>query len=87
MNLQEAGDAPRVVHTGSSEPTGERMVGSGRVLVEHGFPPESLRELMRRGHAVGHGLEAFGGYQAVAREDGVLYGASEARKDGQAAGR
>jgi len=29
MNLQEAGDAPRMSHTGSSEPTGERMLDGG----------------------------------------------------------
>ena len=56
------------------------------MLLESGFPYASVRELMRRGHEVGYALEAFGGYQAVASEAGVLYGASESRKDGQAAG-
>ncbi|MCB0682865.1 MAG: gamma-glutamyltransferase, partial [Saprospiraceae bacterium] len=31
MNLQEAGDAPRIQHFGSSEPTGERMIDGGQV--------------------------------------------------------
>lgn len=86
MNLQEAGDAPRAVHEGSSDPTGRRMHDGGRVLLESGFAPESVRELERRGHRIGSGLESFGGYQAVARERGVLVGASESREDGQAAG-
>lgn len=88
MNFQEAGDAPRVVHEGSSSPTGKPARGLGRVLVESGFDPGALDELRRRGHRVQRGGDVFGGYQAVAREplSGVLIGASEARKDGQAAG-
>jgi len=86
MNLQEAGDAPRVVHNGSSKPTGERAAGSGRVLLESGFPFETVRELARRRHSLGTSPGAFGGYQAVALQRGVYYGASESRKDGQASG-
>jgi gamma-glutamyltranspeptidase/glutathione hydrolase len=88
MNLQEAGDAPRVVHTGSSQPTGERMLDGGRVNLESGFPPESVRELMERGHDVGWSLGIYGGYQAIGRDPvtGFWIGASESRKDGQAAG-
>ena len=29
MNLQEAGDAPRIRHGGSSQPTGEQMLDGG----------------------------------------------------------
>jgi gamma-glutamyltranspeptidase / glutathione hydrolase len=87
MNLQEAGDAPRMYHTGSSEPTGEVMEGGGKLYLEAGFPPETVRELMKRGHDVGSTVAgAYGGYQAIKREDGVYTGASESRKDGQAAG-
>jgi gamma-glutamyltranspeptidase/glutathione hydrolase len=88
MNLQEAGDAPRVVHEGSSEPTGERMTDGGLVYVESGFPEETLRALMERGHRLGRTVGDFGGYQAILRDPvtGVYYGASESRKDGQAAG-
>ena len=32
MNLQEAGDAPRMYHTGSSEPTGEQMTDGGILM-------------------------------------------------------
>ena len=88
MNWQEAGDAPRVVHEGSSSPTGERMRGAGVVRVESGFREEALRELLLRGHEVARGLDVFGGYQAVARDPatGVLAAATESRKDGTAAG-
>ncbi len=88
MNLQEAGDAPRFVHTGSSDPAGPRMKGSGTVFLESGFPYETVRGLMERGHQVGWARGGFGGYQAIGwdPEHGVFRGASESRKDGQAAG-
>jgi gamma-glutamyltranspeptidase/glutathione hydrolase len=88
MNLQEAGDAPRISHTGSSEPTGERMTDGGLVQLESGFPYESIRELMKMGHRVGFALGDYGGYQAIMYDarNRVYLGASESRKDGQAAG-
>ena len=88
MNLQEAGDAPRVVHSGSSQPTGQQMTEGGIVQLESGFPYESVRELLKKGHEIRHALGIFGGYQAIRydAEQDVYYGASESRKDGQAAG-
>lgn len=89
MNLQEAGDAPRTIHEGSSEPTGEGMTeGGGQVLVESGIPYETVRALMLKGHQVRYDLGNFGGYQAIRWDpvQKVYYGASESRKDGQAAG-
>jgi gamma-glutamyltranspeptidase/glutathione hydrolase len=88
MNVQEAGDAPRIAHTGSSEPTGERMTSGGIVQLESGFPHESLRELMKMGHIIQFDLTGYGGYQAIKYDwqNKVFYGASESRKDGQAAG-
>ncbi|MCH7733457.1 MAG: gamma-glutamyltransferase [Candidatus Marinimicrobia bacterium] len=88
MNLQEAGDAPRMQHTGSSEPTGGKMTDGGQVLLESGFDYETIRGLMSKGHKVSFSLGSFGGYQAIMwdEEKGVYYGASESRKDGQAAG-
>jgi len=88
MNLQEAGDAPRFVHTGSSDPTGGRMKHGGQLFLEAGFPYESVRGLMERGHQVGWARGGFGGYQAIGfdPEHGVFSGASESRKDGLAAG-
>ncbi len=86
MNLQEAGDAPRINHTGSSQPTGEKMTDGGVIRVETGIPYETLKELMLKGHKVTYSLGGFGGYQAIMHKKGVYYGASESRKDGQAAG-
>ena len=87
-NLQEAGDAPRVVHVGSSEPTGERRSGGGRVLLEGGFAGTTERRLLELGHDVARASGVFGGYQAVGRDprSNTLHGASDARKDGHAAG-
>lgn len=88
MNLQEAGDAPRLVHSGDSEPTGELMTDGGKVSVETGFKPEVISEMENRGHQFTDGKGSFGGYQAIWRDpaSGVYSGASESRKDGQAAG-
>ena len=88
MNLQEAGDAARVNHRGSSQPTGTRMTDGGVVHLESGFSAEARTELERRGHTLGASDGSFGGYQAIMfdKEQGVYYGASEVRKDGQAAG-
>jgi len=88
LNLQEAGDAPRAIHDGSSEPTGEVMTDGGTVYLETGFAWEAVRDLLARGHRVATTAGDFGGYQAVMwdRERGVFIGASESRKDGQAAG-
>lgn len=88
MNLQEAGDAPRILHSGSSEPTGERMSDGGLLTLESGFDYETVRALVARGHRIGWDVGNYGGYQAILREPetGVYRGASESRKDGQAAG-
>ena len=88
MNVQEAGDAPRIDHDGSSEPTGEKMQGVGTITLESGFPYETIRELMRKGHKVGYGLGGYGGYQCIRYDSDrkVYFGASESRKDGMAAG-
>jgi gamma-glutamyltranspeptidase/glutathione hydrolase len=88
MNLQEAGDAPRIQHKGSSEPTGEIMTDGGQIVLESGFDYEVIRALMSKGHKVGFDRGSYGGYQAILwnEEQGVYYGASESRKDGQAAG-
>lgn len=87
MNLQEAGDAPRFEHIGSSQPTGEVADGKGEILIESGFPFDEIQKLIAKGHKVGFG-GYYGGYQAILfdAEKGVYFGASESRKDGQAAG-
>lgn len=88
MNIQEAGDAPRIDHQGSSEPTGEKMEDSGQITLESGFSYETIRDLMRKGHKIGYGLGGYGGYQCIRFDPQrkVYFGASEARKDGHAAG-
>src|SRR6185436_6885178 len=64
MNLQEAGDAPRIYHTGSSEPTGEQMKDGGSLNLESEFPADTVQDLLRRGHDVrSKTAAAFGGYQ------------------------
>jgi len=90
MNLQEAGDAPRIHHDGSTEPTGQNlaMTDGGVLQLESGFPYETIRALMNAGHHVEFANGPYGGYQAIARDhaQGIYIGASESRKDGQAAG-
>ncbi|MDD4865016.1 MAG: gamma-glutamyltransferase [Alishewanella agri] len=91
MNLQEAGDAARWQHLGSTEPTDGQdayLKNGGYIEVERGIPFETVRELQKRGHDVRYGLGGYGGYQAIMKDhiNGVWLGASESRKDGQAAG-
>ncbi|CCQ10333.1 Gamma-glutamyltranspeptidase [Pseudoalteromonas luteoviolacea B = ATCC 29581] len=88
MNLQEAGDAPRILHTGSSQPTDEVMLDGGEVHLENGFSPATRRSLIEKGHKLVEALGPYGGYQAILKDakNRVYYGASETRKDGQAAG-
>jgi gamma-glutamyltranspeptidase/glutathione hydrolase len=88
MGLQEAGDAPRIYHSGSGEPTGEAMLDGGIANLESGFDREVIKELVKRGHNVQHAHGPYGGYQAIRKlpGSGVYVGASESRKDGQAAG-
>ncbi|WP_100259387.1 gamma-glutamyltransferase [Qipengyuania seohaensis] len=94
MNLQEAGDAARLNHDGGRQPT-EALEGPsadplGTLHVEPGIPAATVEALRAMGHkveVVSNGI-MFGGYQAIARdpETGVLTGATEMRKDGQASG-
>jgi gamma-glutamyltranspeptidase/glutathione hydrolase len=89
MNLQAAGDAARMRHTGSSQPTDEVMTNGGVVYLESGIGEEVREELRRRGHTISTETgDYYGGYQAILwnEEQGVYYGASESRKDGHAAG-
>jgi gamma-glutamyltranspeptidase / glutathione hydrolase len=88
MNLQEAGDAPRWDHTGSSTPTGIPSAGTGEIRLESGISYETIRGLMDKGHKVSFARGIYGGYQAIMwdNKNKVYRGASESRKDGQAAG-
>ena len=88
MNVQEAGDAARYRHIGSSQPTGEVMTDGGVLLLESGVDPGVVEALQQRGHQVRVTRGGFGGYQAIYRnpDTGIYFGASESRKDGHAAG-
>lgn len=88
MNLQEAGDAARTRHTGSSQPTDEVMTDGGTVYMESGISAEVREQLEAMGHSIGTQKIKYGGYQAILADhvQNVYYGASESRKDGQAAG-
>jgi len=85
-NLQEAGDAPRLVHSGSSQPTDEIMLDGGSLSLEKGFGIAIEEALKEKGHKLQYQKGIFGGYQAIMIKDGVYLGASESRKDGQASG-
>ncbi len=86
MNLQEAGDAPRIRHAGSSQPTGEMMNDGGYLSLEKKISSEEIKKLKELGHKFQYDLGGFGGYQAIMLKDGVYLGASESRKDGHASG-
>lgn len=88
MNIQEAGDAPRFRHKGSSQPTGQVMTAGGSVGFESGLAPGIIPSLEKMGHRVVPMKGGFGGYQGIwwDRKNDVLIGASESRKDGCAMG-
>jgi len=88
MNVQEAGDAARFHHEGSSEPTGTAMTDGGTLHLESGVAPEVVRALVLKGHRITESFGTFGGYQGIwiDHERGVLLGATESRKDGCALG-
>jgi gamma-glutamyltranspeptidase/glutathione hydrolase len=89
MDMQAAGEAPRLEHVGSATPTGKPMAADGgTVKAEPGIPESVVRELERRGHHVERVRVNGGGYQGICIDavNGVLLGGSEARKDGCAAG-
>ena len=86
MNLQEAGDAPRIRHFGSSEPTGEIMSNGGYLSLESGVGLDVRIELTKKGHNLKNEPGGYGGYQVIMKLYNVYYGASESRKDGHASG-
>ncbi|GAB3762038.1 gamma-glutamyltransferase [Spirosoma pomorum] len=87
MNVQEAGDAARFSHSGSSEPIGTTMLDGGRLALESGIAKEVRTRLEKMGHKLAP-TDFFGGYQAIQWDAATktYWGASEMRKDGQAAG-
>jgi len=92
MNVQEAGDAARGVHSGASQPVGGKMQDGGTIYLEAGVSAEAVQGLRDSGHTVVQGerryVGAYGGYQAIWRDPitGVYWGATEMRYDGAAIG-
>ncbi len=88
MNLQEAGDAPRIRHVSNQQPTGGNMYDGGELSLESGIDYKGIRQLMEYGHKIIFSLGSFGGYQAIMYDEKneVYFGASESRKDGNAIG-
>jgi len=89
MNVQEAGEAPRVEHIGSPTPTGKPGDSKGGTInAERGIPAAVITELIRRGHQVSGVPSNNGGYQGIWIDPrtGMLHGGSEYRKDGCAVG-
>ena len=89
MNVQAAGDAPRVRHGGSQQPTGVPMDGAGVINVESGGTDAAVRDLLSRGHKIARVAGGgYGGYHAIRIDwkNGTLHGATESRKDGVALG-
>ncbi len=88
MGIQEAGDAPRFRHSGSSQPTGETMGDGGTVYLESGISSQVIQELLGRGHRISSARGGYGGYQGIwiDYQKEILIGASESRKDGCAIG-
>jgi gamma-glutamyltranspeptidase / glutathione hydrolase len=89
MTVQAAGDAARFHHDGSTDPEGGTPMTDGGVIeIETGVSQAIADELAKRGHRVKYSVGPYGGYQAIWRDPvtGVYWGASEFRKDGQAAG-
>ena len=88
MSLQEAGDAARFHHGGSSSPRGPVMTDGGTLNLEPEVPEAIRTELAHRGHSIADSPGVYGGYQAVARDPvtGCFQGATESRKDGCALG-
>jgi len=84
LGLQEAGDAPRWRHEGSSEPVGGGDGGPGVLHLESGVPAPTREALAGIGWRLGPSDGGFGGYQAIELRGGVYGAASEMRKDGLA---
>ena len=91
MNVQEAGDAIRWLHTNSTEPTDsfqQYLTDGGLVQFETGIDPAIVEALRAKGHKVQVGGGFYGKYQGIWWDaaKGVYFGASEPRADGQALG-
>jgi gamma-glutamyltranspeptidase/glutathione hydrolase len=88
MNLQAAGDAPRLRHLGSPDPGADAREARAGLYLESQIGAETRSSLVAKGHAIVEPYQDVGGYQAVMWDaaNKVWWGASEMRKDGVALG-
>lgn len=88
MSPQQAGEQPRVEHSGGSTPQGHKSGEAGMVTCEPLIPEEARARLAEMGHTVKKGTDTFGGYQGILREEDPrrYFGGSDPRKDGCAMG-
>lgn len=89
MDVQAAGDCPRVEHVGSATPKGKAGdPDGGTIHAEIGLPEGIVAELKRRGHTIDRVKRNGGGYQGILIDPktGTLHGGTESRKDGAAVG-
>ncbi|MEZ6035289.1 MAG: gamma-glutamyltransferase [Planctomycetaceae bacterium] len=88
MSPQQAGDQPRISHSGSSSPWGSKSSNSGSLSLERGIDAAVRQQLATMGHRIDPGVGVHGGYQAIWRVDNPrrYFGGSDPRKDGAAIG-
>lgn len=92
LEPQEALDAPRFRIDGVDSCVGPASVNTSTVYLEEGFPLETVEDLKRRGYKVcaaecNHDRVHFGRGQIIRRQsNGVLWGGSDPRADGQVLG-
>ncbi|MCA9166674.1 MAG: gamma-glutamyltransferase [Planctomycetales bacterium] len=94
MSPQQAGEQPRIAHTGSQSPWNVDEASApaeppgGSLEIEAGVAPETIARLIELGHTPRKGNHAHGGYQAIWREENPrrYFGGSDPRKDGCAIG-
>lgn len=88
MSAQQAGDQPRVEHSGSSTPQGGVMRDRGVVRLEKNVSTSLRQALADLGHQVSELEDVFGGYQGIWREENPrrYFAGSDPRKDGCAIG-
>ena len=88
MSPQQAGDQPRVAHSGSSSPWGAKSIDGGELSFERGIDDRVKLKLADMGHRAKPGVGTHGGYQAIWRlnEPPRYFDGSDPRKDGAAIG-
>lgn len=88
MSPQQAGEQPRIEHSGGSSPQGSIATTPGTVVCEPLIPEEVKAKLESMGHHIGKSADTFGGYQSIWREENPrrYFGGSDPRKDGCAMG-